>query len=112
MPSRSSTKDPTKSHFEYEFFGPLIGPIALIIGLPLICYALIYACNAHGCVSWTSLANIPGFGGAPLITLQGILVYLGWFTFVVLLHITLPGTWHHGTTLPDGNVLEYKLNGM
>lgn len=98
--------------FEYEFCGPLIGPMALIIGLPAICFTLFYACNAHGCASWTAISSLPGFGSTPLITWSGIVVYLGWFAFVVLLHVTLPGTWVTGTTLPNGGVLEYKLNGM
>ena len=106
-----SASDAAKSHFDYEFSGPLIGPIALIIGLPTICYLLFYACNAHGCASWTAISYLPGFGDTPLITWSGLLVYIGWFVFVTLLHLTLPGTWVTGTTLPNGSVLEYKLNG-
>ena len=30
---------------EYHFAGPVLGPLALVIGLPSVCYLLIYGCN-------------------------------------------------------------------
>lgn len=107
----NATSSHHASPFEYEFCGPFVGPVALIIGLPAICYLLFYACNASGCASWTSIIGVPGFANTPLITWSGLLTYCGWFLFVALLHLTLPGTWATGTQLPNGGVLEYKLNG-
>ena len=33
---------------EYEFLGPWIGPVGIMLGLPGVCYALVYTCNAGG----------------------------------------------------------------
>ncbi len=33
---------------EYEFMGPWIGPVGIMLGLPGVCYALVYTCNAGG----------------------------------------------------------------
>ena len=33
---------------EFEFMGPWIGPLGIMLGLPGVCYALVYACNAGG----------------------------------------------------------------
>lgn len=101
-----------KKSFEYEFMGPVLGPIGVMFGLPLICYGLVYTCNAAGCFGLHTPA-IPGWAqGTPVVTLEGIAAFAGWFLFVVLLHLTLPGAWHTGTTLPNGGLLEYKLNGL
>ena len=35
-------------HIEYEFFGPYIGPIALIIGLPIIVFLYARYCDSTG----------------------------------------------------------------
>lgn len=37
--------------FVYEFQGPYLGPAGVIIGLPLVCYMLVAACNADHCLS-------------------------------------------------------------
>jgi hypothetical protein len=29
----------------YDFNGPVIGPLAIVIGLPLVCYLLVYCSN-------------------------------------------------------------------
>lgn len=32
-------------HAEYHFAGPILGPLGIIVGLPLVCYLLVYSCN-------------------------------------------------------------------
>ncbi len=29
----------------YDFSGPVLGPLAIIVGLPLVCYFLVYSSN-------------------------------------------------------------------
>ena len=49
---------------EYDFVGPWLGPLGIMLGLPAVCYALVYVCNAggkplHGNVSPTKAAVLP-----------------------------------------------------
>ena len=29
----------------YEFGGPFLGPLGIVVGAPLLCYLLVYSCN-------------------------------------------------------------------
>jgi len=29
----------------YDFSGPIVGPLAIVVGLPLVCYMLVYGSN-------------------------------------------------------------------
>jgi hypothetical protein len=83
-----------------------------MVGLPGVCYALVYACNASGCMHLAPRLTVPGFPpGQRLFTWQALAVFLGWFGAQVLLHLLLPGQRRQGVVLPDGSRLTYKLNG-
>lgn len=44
----ASTANKASREQEYEFMGPWIGPLGIMLGLPGVCYALVYTCNAGG----------------------------------------------------------------
>ena len=44
----ASTASKPSQEQEYEFLGPWIGPLGIMLGLPGVCYALVYTCNAGG----------------------------------------------------------------
>jgi hypothetical protein len=101
--------------FEYEFFGPY-GPVGVMVGLPVTCYALVALCNAHSCVSVSALRDgswttadlaLP----QPFATALGLAAVLAWCAVLVVLHLLLPGRLKQGVVLPDGTRLTYKLNG-
>lgn len=94
----------------FEFCGPH-GPIGIVIGLPLVCYGLVYSCNSGGCLSFKD-RDLPGFpAGTKLITFEGFSVFLGWMSLVLLLHLVLPGKKLQGSVLANKTKLTYKLNG-
>lgn len=114
-PQAASTrpKQQQRSHSpEFEFFGPYVGPLGIVLGLPAVIYALVYACNASGCMHLAPAFSIPGFPpGQRLFSWQALAVYVGWFALQVALHLLLPGKRRQGVVLPDGSRLDYKLNG-
>lgn len=96
---------------EYEFMGPLVGPVAIIVLLPLVCYGLVYICNAEGCLGVSGM-TIPGFPSqTQLISKEACLVVACWMTFQMALHVTMPGEIAEGVQLPNGKRLKYKLTG-
>ena len=104
----------TPHGFEYEFFGPY-GPIAIMLALPGVVLGLVYACNAHSCLSlWPLPVSLPaGFPpNTPLYTHEAMVAVLAWFAFILALHLLLPGERARGAPLADGRRLEYKLNGV
>mmetsp|Transcript_11157 Transcript_11157/g.15190 ORF Transcript_11157/g.15190 Transcript_11157/m.15190 type:complete len:425 (+) Transcript_11157:302-1576(+) len=105
------------SAFHYEFEGPYLGPIGVIIGLPVVCYGLVFVCNASGCLEAgpSLLDSIPGFlPGTVLLSWEGLAVAAGWMVVVLLLHTLLPGMRVEGAVLPGtkNQKLTYKLNGL
>eukprot|EP00976_Prorocentrum_cordatum_P074495 1181538-Prorocentrum_minimum.AAC.5 len=97
--------------FHYEFEGPYLGPIGVILGLPAVCYLLVFACNSSGCLTLQPL-QIPGFPeGMEFVTLDGIAVSIAWMALMIGLHLVLPGARIKGVKLSTGNQLTYKLNG-
>ena len=96
---------------EYEFMGPTLGPIGIMAALPLVCYGLVYACNAQGCLDIRHM-SIPGFPAqSPLISREAFFAIFGWMAFQTILHLALPGKLIKGVTLPNNEKLTYKLNG-
>ena len=107
--TRQSTR---KTQVHFEFFGPYIGPIGILFGLPFVCYGLVYACNADGCLHLSQF-SIPGFpAGQRFFTWEAVAVFLGWMTLQIALHLVLPGRKAQGVQLPDSSRLTYKLNGQ
>ena len=101
-----------KQGHHFEFFGPYLGPIGILLGLPAVCYGLVFACNASGCLSLAPQLQVPGFpAGQRFFTAEALAAVLGWFAFQLLLHVLLPGRRRQGTVLADGSRMTYKLNG-
>lgn len=102
-----------KKHQEhhFEFFGPHVPGLLLLI-LPAVLYALVYGCNASGCLQIYPTLSIPGFApGTLLWSNQAMAVFTGWMLLVLSLHVALPGLRAEGVPLPNGKRLSYKLNG-
>ena len=97
----------------YEFMGPP-GALAIILGLPAVCYGLVFFCNEDACLRLDSLpSSFPDPpANMPLFSVEACLVFLGWMAFCVAAHVALPGVVKQGTPLPDGSRLTYKLNGL
>ena len=96
---------------EYEFLGPVRGPTAVMVGLPAVCYGLVYACNAEGCFSVRSL-SLPGLSPqTQLVSAEAFVAIFGWLIFQISLHLLMPGKYVQGTLLANGKRLTYKVNG-
>ena len=96
---------------DYEFFGPYIGPVAIILGLPAICIGLVAACNQSGCTNW-SLAPPRPPDDWRLFDKYASAAVLGWILFQACLWLVLPGKKAQGVVLTDGRRLKYKLTGV
>lgn len=80
VPPRAKDNPPQ----EYEFLGPYVGPVGIVLGLPAVMYGLYGFCGSHGCVSLAPF-SIPEFtlGKTTIISLEGFAVFLGWLLAVV-----------------------------
>eukprot|EP00887_Chlorella_sp_A99_P002849 scaffold6.g2849.t1 len=104
----------------FEFFGPYVGPLGILLGLPAVCYGLVFACNAAGCLSLSAavgpggvVAALPGFPpGQRLFSWEAAGVFLAWFGAQAALHLLLPGRRAQGVVLHNGQRLSYKLNAL
>ena len=81
--SKRDVAERQSDHVEYEFFGPTLGPLGIVFGLPAVMYGLYGFCGKHGCVSLKPL-EIPEVNiGEHVVSFEGFLVYLGWIFGVV-----------------------------
>ena len=97
---------------DFHFWGPLFGPVAIMLGVPAVNYLLVYACSSVGCVSFPHLPNFSqSLAHHRPATVDGFLVVAGWVLGQLLLHLLLPGRRELGAPLPDGSRLTYKLTG-
>lgn len=102
-------------HATFEFCGPLLGPVGMLIGLPGVCYALVAACNDTGCVAGADLfrpAAWPGLGGRALFSWAGLAAVVAWFVAQAAVHLVAPGRVAEGVVLSTGTRLPYKLTGV
>lgn len=99
---------------EYEFMGPYLGPIGMMIGLPIVCYGLMAACNEGGCVSASDpFGTWPGLpAGARVWSPRAFAVVFGWMAAHLAVHVAAEGETRKGVVLADGSRLEYKLTGI
>ena len=93
------TKPPQTTH-HFEFWGPYLGPVAIIGGLPVVTvllqwYVAIFTTGGAPETSWA--------GGARVVCC--------WLVGVIALHRWLPGKLANGVKLSTGHSLPYKLNG-
>ena len=94
----------------FEFSGPYIGPLGILVGLPLLVWLSAVYCGPAG---WPSLPPaLPSLEDV-LATLswRALGVYCGWFALQVALHIVVPGEVVEGAPLRTGGRLRYKVNG-
>ena len=120
---KRETEIETEKEIHYEFGGP-IGALGVIVGLPVVIYALYFLCNDSVCMhnpldfNWDSFAKQINFD--TFFSTEGTVMYLGWMAFSVLLERILPGESVDGVVLPtaDGagnskppTKLKYVLSG-
>ena len=73
----------------FEFGGPSLGPLAIIFGLPAVCYALVYICNATACYKLADPLAVPGFPhGTVIFSWQAVGVVVGWTLFMASAVVT------------------------
>lgn len=60
---------------------------------------------------WNSIVQIKIPSGQVIASSEGFLAVIGWVTWLVVLHVLLPGRHVQGNKLKDGSQLTYKLNG-
>ena len=108
----TSTSVVTEHHeAEFEFGGPTLGPVGIIIGLPLLTFIFANYCSSKG---WPTFSiadvtnNVPAFvaklakDATNAWSLEVFLAYLAYFLFHVLLSLIVPGPVKLGAPLPDG----------
>ena len=102
---------PDNAHVEYEFMGPYLGPIGIVIGLPILVFLACYYCNDKR-DSWSVIPEaLPTGELAIFLSLEAHGVYLSWFFFQMALYLFVPGAVAEGTVLRDGSRLKYPING-
>jgi hypothetical protein len=105
----ASSHDATvTTHF--EFFGPYIGPLGILVGLPLLVWASAFYCNQAG---WPAIPmRLPTMRElSDSFSLHVFLVYVAWWSFQAFLHVVVPGPTAEGVLLRDGSRLKYRING-
>lgn len=111
QPRQTAARAPAKHH--YEFLGPNIGPLGIMIGLPAVCYALVFLCHEEYCLSFTEPYDlVKAVEQVQFFSWEAMLVFLGWMLFQILLHLILPGERVQGTQLKNKTRLTYKLTGF
>jgi protein-S-isoprenylcysteine O-methyltransferase Ste14 len=84
--------------------------IVVMTGIVYYLYFGIAFNNAGLLPRWS--AGWRGFFAAIAPTGAAVVVYLAWFGFQILLDRFLPACIVHGTPLPDGSTLPYRINGL
>ena len=68
----------------FEFFGPRLGPSAIMLGLPAVCYGLFVACHQGGCLALRPRLQLPPLPlDLQLFSWEAIAAYLGYILFQV-----------------------------
>lgn len=97
---------------KFEFWGPVWGPAAIMLALPVVNHGLVYSCSRKGCVSLSSLPNLSDtWRQSDFVNGGAVAAIACWIALQVLLHILLPGIKVQGAELPRGGHLTYKLTG-
>lgn len=90
----------------FEFFGPYLGPVGIVFGLPLVCYVLAFLVCSTDPVELKLIWDSSEF-----ISLFGFMIVLGYVGTITGLHIILPAKHVDGTLLENKTRLKYRLNG-
>lgn len=68
----------------FEFYGPQLGPFAIMVGLPLICYGLFFACHQGGCLALRPTLSLPSWPHeARVFSWEALAAYTGFIIFQV-----------------------------
>lgn len=122
--SSSSSGTQATEHQHYEFGGPYLGPLGIMIGLPLISF--LYSSYCGGNYRWASLPLIwetiqNVVLQQPSLLWDGIknawntevfLVYVCYFTLQAIFYLTFPAKKEEGTVLKNNTRLTYPMNGL
>jgi delta14-sterol reductase/lamin-B receptor len=106
----------------YEFGGPL-GAVGIIVGLPVLTYALFHLANGQRHLTWkvSEFDWAGAFAALPhsmaeftstFVTREAAIMFFGWMAFQVLLERVLPGDDAQGVELDEGRGrLTYTMSG-
>mmetsp|Transcript_8598 Transcript_8598/g.22198 ORF Transcript_8598/g.22198 Transcript_8598/m.22198 type:complete len:593 (-) Transcript_8598:61-1839(-) len=122
----------------YEFGGPVLGPVGIMVMLPAVVYGLFSFCPpapAHFSNASAFKPQCPGLSDLdasvqrwradhagclagnlgeclPVFSMDAFVVVVGWLAFQALLERTLPSAELDGVVLNSGKRLKYRLNGL
>ncbi|POV97142.1 hypothetical protein PSHT_14729, partial [Puccinia striiformis] len=84
------------------------------LSVPFFTYWLNLTCSPQtGCLlSYQVLDLQTLWDTSKYFSLEACSVYLGWYIYLVLCWLILPGRWVKGTVLRDGTQLSYKINAF
>jgi delta14-sterol reductase len=94
--------------------GGRIGALGVTLSVPFFTYWLNLACSPQtGCLLGSQILHLRTlWNTSRFFSLEACYVYLGWYLYLVLCWLVLPGRWVDGTVLRDGKRLSYKINGQ
>ena len=95
-----SSKKSQRDDGHYEFFGPTLGPLGVMLGLPLTIVVLCLWCQSE---------PLERLGTEAFFSLRAAAVFLLFVGFQVVLHLVLPGEVVQGVAPHN---LRYKLTGL
>ncbi|EFP89732.2 uncharacterized protein PGTG_15388 [Puccinia graminis f. sp. tritici CRL 75-36-700-3] len=109
--AKRAVVNPRTTEFE---FGGRIGAIGVTLSVPFFTYWLNLACTAQtGCLLGPQILDLRTLWNTTnFFSLEACYVYLGWYMYLVLCWLVLPGKSVDGTVLRDGTRLSYKINGQ
>jgi len=95
-----------------DHFGGPVGALALTVVMPVVSFYLWSCVSLHEGSLWlpTSLAELGAMVPAPTWRAAGMLG--AWLALHVVLQLVCPGKVVTGALLPNGERLQYKLNGL
>ncbi|PLW21306.1 hypothetical protein PCANC_05033 [Puccinia coronata f. sp. avenae] len=108
---RPAILNPRTTEFE---FGGRIGALGVTLSVPFFTYWLNLACSPQtGCLLGSQILDLRTlWNTSRFFSLEACYVYLGWYLYLVLCWLVLPGRWVDGTVLRDGTRLSYKINAF
>ncbi|MEQ8453123.1 MAG: hypothetical protein RID81_37665 [Sandaracinaceae bacterium] len=115
MTTQSSTEplaNQTQERVPADHFGGPVGALALTVVMPVVSFYLWSCVSLHEGSLWlpTSLAELGAMVPAPTWRAAGMLG--AWLALHVVLQLVCPGKVVTGALLPNGERLQYKLNGL
>lgn len=115
MTTQSSTEplaNQTLERVPADHFGGPVGALALTVVMPVVSFYLWSCVSLHEGSLWlpTSLAELGAMVPAPTWRAAGMLG--AWLALHVVLQLVCPGKVVTGALLPNGERLQYKLNGL